>query len=133
MLNRVRGWLRREPKAVVPKTILIVDHNTNDRRATAGCVVQLGYLALEASTVATALQQLEEHNPDCVLLAFDVPDGEGLAGLTKIRELDQSLEVIMLAPDWRDSRTAEAMRRGAVAYLAKPFSQTDLRELLARR
>ncbi len=132
MLNRVRGWLHREPKAIIPKTILIVDNNTNDRRTTAGRVVQLGYQAIEAGTVAKALQQLEEHDPDCVLLAFDLPDGKGLDGLTKIRELDDSLEVIMLARDWHDSRTAEAMRRGAVAYLAKPFSQNDLRELLAR-
>ena len=88
MLNRVRGWLHREPKAIIPKTILIVDNNTNDRRTTAGCVVQLGYQAIEAGTVAKALQQLEEHDPDCVLLAFDLPDGKGTAVVTEIARRD---------------------------------------------
>jgi DNA-binding NtrC family response regulator len=133
VLDRVKGWLRREPKEVVPRTILIVDNKTNDRRTTADRVVRLGYQALEAGTIARAIEQLDEHDPDCVLLAFDLPDAKGLTGLERIRELDPGLEVIMLANDWRDGRTAEAMRQGAVAYLAKPFSQDDLRELLARR
>ena len=43
------------------------------------------------------------------------------------------IRVAMLAADLWDARTAEAMRRGAVAYLAKPFGLDDLRELLVRR
>ncbi len=136
MLDRVKTLINsrrtKEPKVVRPRTILIVDGNTTDRRTTAGRVVQLGYQALEADTVAKALQQLEDNDPDCVLLALDLKDSKGFDSLERIRELDPSLEIVMLASDWRDSRAAEAMRRGAVAYLAKPFSQTDLRELLAR-
>ena|SRR5262245_33880308 len=130
--DRVRGWLRREPKVVVPRTILVIDSNNNDRRSTIGSVTRLGYQALEATSVAHAMRQLEEHRPDCVLLALDLSDGTGLEALQKIRELDEDLPVIMLARDWRDGRTAEAMRRGALAYLAKPFGQDDLRELLPR-
>ena len=132
VLDRIKGWLHREPSAAVPRTILIVDGNSDDRRATAECVVQLGYEALEAPSVADAVEQLEAHDPDCVLLSFDVPDADGFDGLQRIRELDAGLDVIMLTRDWHDSRTAEAMRRGALAYLAKPFGRNDLRELLAR-
>ena len=39
----------------------------------------------------------------------------------------------MLAADPWDARVAEAMRQGAIAYLAKPFNQDDLREVLGRR
>jgi len=117
---------------VVPRTILVIDSNNNDRRSTIGSVTRLGYQALEATSVAHATRQLEEHRPDCVLLALDLSDGTGLEALQKIRELDEDLPVIMLARDWRDGRTAEAMRRGALAYLAKPFGQDDLRELLPR-
>jgi DNA-binding NtrC family response regulator len=46
--------------------------------------------------------------------------------------LDADLPVIMLAADLWDSRVAEAMRKGAVAYLARPFGADDLRELLGR-
>lgn len=130
--DRLKGWLRREQKPVAPRAILIVDSNETDRRATAGRVKGLGYQALEATSAAEALRQLEEHDPDCVLLAFDLSDAHGLEGLEQIRNLDPNLVVIMLAPSYHDTRPAEAMRRGAMAYLAKPFGQDDLRELLAR-
>jgi DNA-binding NtrC family response regulator len=39
----------------------------------------------------------------------------------------------MLASSYHDPRTVEAMRHGAVAYLAQPFGPDDLREVLARR
>jgi CheY-like chemotaxis protein len=134
VLDRVKGWIkqRREPKVVMPRTILVVDSNTNDRRTTAGAVTRLGYQALEANTLASALQLLQGQAPDCVLLAFDLRDAKGLNGLERIREHDPNIEIVMLARDWHDGRTAEAMRKGAVAYLAKPFSQNDLRELLTR-
>jgi DNA-binding NtrC family response regulator len=130
--QKLTGWLRREPKVVVPRTILIVDSNTNDRRSTAGRVARLGYQAHEATTLEQALSHLEANDPDCVLLAFDLTDAHDFEGLERIRALDSNLAVIMLAPSYHDARPAEAMRRGAMAYLAKPFDQDDLRELLAR-
>jgi response regulator of citrate/malate metabolism len=38
----------------------------------------------------------------------------------------------MLAADLWDNRVAEAMRKGAVAYLARPFGMNDLREVFGR-
>jgi len=130
--DKLAGWLRREPKVVTPRSILIVDGNTSDRRATAGRVTRLGYQALEASSAAEAEAQLEKHDPECILLAFDLPDAPELQALERIREMAPEVRVVMLAPTYYDVRAAEAMRHGAVAYLGKPFGQDDLRELLTR-
>jgi two-component system response regulator AtoC len=130
--QRVRGWLHREPKPVVPRTILIVDGNSQHRRSTARLVESLGYQALQCTGIGAALRLLEEQDPAFVLLGFDLEDAAGLDALTRIRELDADLPVIMLAADLWDSRVAEAMRKGAVAYLARPFGADDLRELLGR-
>ena len=130
--DTIRGWFRRTPKEVAPRTILIVDANTSDRQSMVRTVAGLGYQALEARTTEDALRLLEEQFPDCVILAFDLGDEDGLAALDRIREMAPETPVIMLTADWRDSRTAEAMRRGAVAYLAKPYGRDDLRELLLR-
>jgi DNA-binding NtrC family response regulator len=122
--------LRGEHKPPELRTILIVDGSESDRRATARRVTRLQYRALEAATADEALERLADSDPSCVLLAIDLPDRSGLDLLTEMREAAPDLEVVMLTRDWRDGRTADAMRRGAVAYLAKPFSQDDLRELL---
>jgi DNA-binding NtrC family response regulator len=128
----VRGWLHREPKPVVPRSILIVDGKSANREPTARLVESLGYQALPSTSLADALKQLDEQDPAFVLLGFDLDDATGLDALRQIRELDADLPVIMLANDLWDNRAAEAMRNGAVAYLARPFGADDLRELLGR-
>jgi two-component system response regulator RegA len=131
--ERVRGWLHREPKPVIPRTILIVDNNVTNRRTTARVVESLGFQALQTSTIAEGLKHIEEQDPEFVLLGFELDDATGLDALQQVRELDPALGVIMLAADLWDARAADAMRKGAVAYLARPFGQDDLRELLGRR
>jgi DNA-binding NtrC family response regulator len=131
--QRVRGLFHRESKPVVPRSILIVDRNASERQSTARLVESLGYQSLQTTSIAEALKQLEEQDPDFVLLGFELEDSTGIEALDSIRELDPELGVIMLAPNLWDSRVAEAMRKGAIAYLAKPFGADDLRELLGRR
>ena len=131
-MQRLRGLFHREPRVVVPRSILVVDSNQSDRESTVRSVESLGYEAIQAASVADALRELETRDPTCVLLAFDLNDSSGLDALGQVREMDANLPIIMLTQDWRDARTAEAMRRGAIAYLAKPFSQDDLRELVPK-
>lgn len=131
--ERVRTLFHREPKTVVPRTILIVDGNASERQSTARLVRACGYEPFETTGLAEAVAHLEEHDPECVLLGFDLQDGSGLDALERIHELDADLGVIMLAPNVWDARTADAMRKGAIAYLARPFGVDDLRELLGRR
>jgi two-component system chemotaxis response regulator CheY len=78
------------------------------------------------------MEQLELQHPDVVLLGFGLEDGNGLEALSQVRAVAPDLPIVMLADDLWDSRVAEAMRRGAIAYLARPFGQDSLRELLVR-
>jgi DNA-binding NtrC family response regulator len=133
--QRVRGWWQREPKVVTPRSILIVDGNTSNRESTARLVESLGYQAVQTPGIGDAIKWLEdpEVDPGSVLLGFDLQDASGLDALAQIRELAPELPVVMLASDLWDTRVAEAMRRGAIAYLPRPFGADDLRELLGRR
>jgi DNA-binding NtrC family response regulator len=133
LTHKVRGWLHREPKPVVPRTILIVEGDASHRQTTARLVQSLGYQPLQTTGIAEARTQLEAQDPDFVLLGFDLADATGLEALSQLRQLDPDLPVIMLAADLWDARVPEAMRQGAVAYLARPFGVDDLRELLGRR
>jgi two-component system, response regulator RegA len=130
--HRMRGWLHREPKVVVPRTILIVDGNSASRQSTARLVESLGYESVQSQGIGDALKQLEDQEPSFVLLGFDLDDGSGLDALTQLREHEPDLSVIMLSPNLWDTRAAEAMRKGAVAYLARPFGADDLQEVLGR-
>jgi len=130
--QRVRGWFQREPRVAAPHNILIVDGNSSERQATVKLVESLGYQALQSTSAGAAIGQLQEQEAEFILLGFDLDDASGMDALAQIRELDPDLPIIMLAPNLWDSRVAEAMRKGAVAYLAQPWGADDLRELLGR-
>jgi two-component system response regulator RegA len=114
----------------VPRTILIVDGDATNRRSTARLVQSLGYEPVQFGRIGDALKHLEDQDPSFVLLGFDLEDGSGLDALTQLHEQEPDLSVIMLASNLWDTRAAEAMRKGAVAYLARPFGADELRELL---
>ncbi|MFM7382334.1 MAG: GAF domain-containing protein, partial [Microcystaceae cyanobacterium] len=79
------------------------------------------YYIIEAETLEDGLHLWRSQQPDLVLLNMDLPDGNGLAFLEKIRPdpwVDK-LPVIMLT-DQGDERTAvRAMKLGAADYLVK--------------
>jgi DNA-binding NtrC family response regulator len=118
---------------VARRSILIVDGNSSNRASTARLVDSMGYVSVQCAGIGDALKQLEEQDPTFVLLGFDLDDGSGLDALGQLREQEPDLSVIMLAPNVWDNRTAEAMRKGAVAYLARPFGADDLREVFGGR
>jgi CheY-like chemotaxis protein len=131
--SRVRGWLRREPKEVIPRSILVVDADQGMRESTARMVETLGYTSLPMTSVGDVVRHLESEEADFLLLGFRLDDGDALDALNQIRDLAPELPIVMLTTDLWDSRIAEALRRGAVAYLARPFGLDDLREILGRR
>jgi DNA-binding NtrC family response regulator len=131
--QRVRGWLHRDAKPVVPRTILVIDGNASERERTVRLIRSLGYQPLSCTSLAAALKLLDDQDPEFVLLGFDLDDATGQDALRQIRDTDPNLSVIMLAADLWDNRVAEAMRNGAIAYLARPFGVDDLREVLGRR
>ncbi len=62
--QRVRGWLQREPKVVIPRSILIVDGDAPHRQSTARLVESLGWQALQAPSLGAAIKQLADPDLD---------------------------------------------------------------------
>ena len=95
------------------------------------------YVADFANSTAGVVELLEKRPYDIVLLdlnyARDTTSGrEGLELLTRVREMDASLPVVVMT-GWGTIDTAvEAMRRGARSFVQKPWEDTTLLEILQR-
>ena len=72
---------------------------------------------------------LSEKRPSLVILDIMLPDMDGYAILTKIRETDERLPVIMVSAKSDEISFVKGLNKGADDYMAKPFS---VLELLAR-
>jgi len=91
-----------------------------------------------ARSVAEILSAVETRALDAVLMDLnysrDTTSGnEGLDILPRLQASDHTMAVIVMTAWGSVDSAVEAMRRGAIAYLPRPFGADDLRELLGRR
>ena len=65
-------------------------------------------------------------SPDVILCDIKMPDGNGLDLLRKVREENLPTPVIMITAHTSTEDAIEAMKRGAVDYIPKPFNNDEL-------
>ncbi|PWT87134.1 MAG: hypothetical protein C5B58_00150 [Acidobacteria bacterium] len=110
--------------------ILVIDDEDLIRQLLRNLLEKSGYSVIEAKTAALALKQ-SQADPDLILMDYMLPDMDGLRLLQAIRSQTRTAQVPVIFLTGKDDVTikAEALERGAVDYITKPF---DVRELLAR-
>lgn len=93
-----------------------------------------GYEVIEAYDGREAIEAIEAHRPDLVVLDVMMPELSGWDVLTCIREDPELREtpVIMLTALGQDSDEREGLIRGADIYLTKPYEPQHLIELVKR-
>ena len=72
------------------------------------------------------LEGLVSDRADLVLLDLRLPDGSGLDVLTKIRDLDPTISVIMMSAYGEVEVAVKAVRAGAYHFLEKPIELPEL-------
>ncbi|HUR94364.1 MAG TPA: sigma-54 dependent transcriptional regulator [Gemmatimonadales bacterium] len=102
--------------------ILLVDDETNIRRMLAALLREEGFTVAEAANGNAALLQLDEVDPDVVLLDLMMPSGpDGLATLASIRERGRQVPVIMMSGKAQLTDAVRAVKLGAFQFLEKPL------------
>lgn len=86
----------------------------------------------QAHTGAQALEQVRQLHPDLVLLDIYLPDLGGLEVMRRLRLTDATVDVIAVTAAKDVPTVREAMRRGVVHYIVKPFVYDTFRERLER-
>ncbi len=108
--------------------VLVIDDEPSILRSLARALSDRGHDVETAPTAAEGRVRLCAVRPHVVLLDLKLPDGSGLDLIQEIRQLDATIQVIVLTA-FDDTKTAvRAIKLGAIEYLKKPY---DLEELFA--
>ena len=108
-------------------TVLIVDDEQIFRVLAESALVPEGFEVRTASNLARARKEIDRAVPDVVLLDRRLPDGDGMDLLREISADGHSAPLVIMVTAYADiSNAVEALRAGAVDYLAKPVQPTDL-------
>jgi chemosensory pili system protein ChpA (sensor histidine kinase/response regulator) len=116
-----------EAKPVVP-TIMIVDDSLTVRKITGRLLAREGYNVLTAKDGVDAMEQLQDHLPDVMLVDIEMPRMDGF-DLTRNVRADRRLKhvpIIMITSRTADKHRAYAKEIGVNVYLGKPYQEDEL-------
>ncbi|HEX7862042.1 MAG TPA: response regulator [Verrucomicrobiae bacterium] len=110
--------------------ILIVDDSGLARRLTRQFIEELGHSVEEASDGAQALERYVLNRHDLVILDMVMHGMYGLEVLTKLRELNPALPVVVVTADIQKSTRDDVKAAGAVGIINKPLKREELATVL---
>ena len=108
--------------------ILVVDDEPGVRAALQE-ILHPKYQVMMAESGSDALQLLSTSPADLVLLDLKMPGMDGIDLLRAIKEVDASVEAIMITAYASLDTIRGAMAHGASGYLTKPFREDEVERL----
>ncbi len=112
--------------------ILIIDDEASLRRTLRIALEAMGHRAAEARDRAGALEQLAHGSHDAAFLDLRLAREQGLDLLPELLRLAPGLCVVVITAFATIETAVEAMRRGALDYLPKPYTPDQIRLVLER-
>jgi DNA-binding NtrC family response regulator len=118
---------------VTPRaTILLVEDRDSLRTMLRLALEGHGHQVVEASDQPQALERLRDSSPAVVLSDLRLPSGDGFGVLAAAKESDPELPVIVMTAFGGIQEAVQAMKAGAMDFLAKPVDPDHLLLLVER-
>ena len=105
--------------------ILVVDDDPQTLRFVRDALEQAGYSPVVTGDHHELPRIIKAQKPHLILLDLILPGADGIELMESVTEM-ADLPVIFISAYGRDETIAKALERGAVDYIVKPFSATEL-------
>ena len=125
-MDQVGDWIGYNN--TMSRKILVVDDTRNVQVLLSDFLSSQDYDVITASDGREALEMVQTHSPDLVLLDIMMPNMDGYQFISHLRR-ESSIPVIMITARQQEADIIHGFDLGADDYITKPFR---LRELLVR-
>jgi response regulator NasT len=113
-----------EVNSTAPVRILVAEDEAIIRLDLVEMLTEAGYVVVaQATNGVEAVALAQEHKPDLAILDVKMPELDGISAAEKIIEI---APVLMLTAFSQKDLVERARDAGAMAYVVKPFSISDL-------
>ena len=106
--------------------VLIVDDKQMMRDSVGATLQRAGYTVVAASDGSGALDAVARHRPAAVVTDLKMPEMDGLELLTRMRQADDQLPVVLMTAYGTVNDAVRAMKDGAFDFIQKPFENDQL-------
>jgi two-component system, cell cycle response regulator DivK len=123
------------PVSVVPKIVLLVEDNEDNRIIYATALRFAGYDVLEAVTGTEGVQQARVGAPDLILMDISIPelDGWEATAILKADPLTRHIPIVAVTAHALPEDAERSRKAGCDGYLAKPIAPASLLDEVDRR
>ncbi|MGG1662418.1 sigma-54-dependent transcriptional regulator [Brevibacillus sp. NRS-1366] len=114
------------------RRVLVVDDETNVRKALSMTLRKMGYETGEAASGIEGLEQVESFCPQVMLLDLRMPELDGMETLRRLKQkAGKQPKVVMMTAYGSAGDVMEAMKLGAFDYVQKPFDLLSVKQVVA--
>lgn len=107
--------------------ILIVEDSSFMRLIMRDMLRKAGHrVVAEAENGVIGVAKYQEHRPDLVIMNIVMPELGGLDALQRIKDFHPHAKVIVCSAMGNQYSVIEAIKRGAMDFIVKPFDETRL-------
>lgn len=116
------------------KIILHVEDSVENRILIRRLLQYEGYQVLEAGNAEEALQLLQQHTPDLILMDMNMPNVDGYTLTSQIKKNPQlrRIPIIAITANVMRGDRERSMQAGCDGYFEKPIDVDKFSEQLAR-
>jgi PAS domain S-box-containing protein len=111
--------------------ILVVDDEEDTRQLMVQTLTHYGATVITANSAASALQAVENQNPDVLVSDIGMPDEDGYSLIRKVRAQDIEIPAVALTAFTRAQDRMRALSAGFQNHVAKPVEPEELVTVIA--
>jgi len=113
-------------------SVLLIEDDASLRTVWTGELQRMGFKVQALPRADGALEIVRTAAPEAILLDLNLPGTPGMVALEQLLAADPELQIIVCTGHGTVQLAVEAMRKGAVDFLAKPVSLDVMEQTLRR-
>ena len=110
--------------------VLVADDEASIRFVLREALEEAGHEVVDVDSGEAAWAQLERGGFDIAFLDIRMPEPTGLELLDRLRSASSETSVVVITAQNALENAVEAMKRGALDYLVKPFQMVEILALV---